>query len=448
MPKAANKDSCIGVECYYDQRKKDFLIPDKSGGWVSINEGALKRVLKQCGLESKAWQGEAVSAIDARLISIQTEFNIHFSGPLAGYDAGFYRTPDCAYLVTRSPQIIKAKEGGDFPLLRGILNGLLGEHQLQYFMGWLHFARRSLLTKVLYPSQALAIAGPKGSGKSLVQKVITQCLGGREAKPYQYMSGQTAFNAHLFGAEHLMIEDENPATDHRARRMLASAIKTFTVNEGQSCHEKGHTPITLRPFWRLSITVNDEPENLMVLPIIDESLEDKITLLQASFHEMPMKTNTPEKREELWAAIMKEVPYFIHSVETHKVADELLDDRMGIRYYHNPELLAKLDDLSAEFKLLSIIDNYVVLGGTRWVGRAADLEKSITGTECPYYYEARKLMSWPTACGTFLGRLRRKHPERFLYEKKGDERERVWTILPKKHHIIDSFKSFEGDEEF
>ena len=446
MPKEENKAPGAANECYYDQRKKDFLVRDKSGGWTNLNETSLKRVLKQSGLESKPWQGEAVSQLDSRLIEIQTEFNIHFAGPLAGYDSGFYRTPDCAYLVTRSPTIIEGKDGGDYPLLRGILNGLLGERQLMFFMGWLHFARRSMLSKILYPSQALAIAGPKGSGKSLIQKVITHCLGGREAKPYQYMSGQTPFNAHLFGAEHLMIEDESPATDHRARRTLASMIKSITVNEGQSCHEKGHTPLTLRPFWRLSITVNDEPENLMVLPIIDESLEDKITLLQASLHPMPMKTGTPEQRAELWAALLSEIPYFIHSVETFQIQEDLLDDRMGIRHFHHPELMAKLDDLSAEFKLLSIIDNHVVLGGSKWTGRASDLEKNITGTECPYYYEARKLLSWPTACGTFLGRLRRKHPDRFLFEKKGEERDRIWTILPAHSSKQEPFEYFEDVE--
>jgi hypothetical protein len=37
----------------------------------------------------------------------------------------------------------------------------------------------------------------------------------------------------------------------------------------------------LKPFWRLSITLNDEPENLLILPPLDESLGDKIMLLRA-----------------------------------------------------------------------------------------------------------------------------------------------------------------------
>ena len=31
---------------------------------------------------------------------------------------------------------------------------------------------------------------------------------------------------------------------------------------------------------------------------------------------------------------------------------------------------------------------------------------------------------------------------------RSDERERVWTIHPKKQQIIDSFKSFDNEEEY
>ena len=105
-------------------------------------------------------------------------------------------------------------------------------------------------------------------------------LGGRAAKPTEYMSGRTPFNADLFAAEHLMIEDEYGSTDLRTRREFGARIKDITVNDVQSCHAKNRwQAISLRPFWRLSISLNDEPENLMVLPPVDESLSDKLMLL-------------------------------------------------------------------------------------------------------------------------------------------------------------------------
>ena len=82
------------------------------------------------------------------------------------------------------------------------------------------------------------LAGPRDCGKSLLQSLLTILFGGRSAKPYRYMTGETSFNADLFGAEHLVIEDEQPNTDIRARRNFGAQIKEFTSNPMQSCHGK------------------------------------------------------------------------------------------------------------------------------------------------------------------------------------------------------------------
>lgn len=122
------------------------------------------------------------------------------------------------------------------------------------------------------------------------------------------MSGQTTFNADLFGAEHLMIEDEHASTDIKARRNLGSHIKALTVNETQQCHQKNCTPIILTPLWRLTISVNDEPENLMVLPPIDDSLEDKLMILRAVKQAMPMPTATNQQSQAFWSQLVQELP--------------------------------------------------------------------------------------------------------------------------------------------
>ena len=63
----------------------------------------------------------------------------------------------------------------------------------------------------------------------MLQNILTVILGGRAAKPYQFMTGGTGFNSDMFGAEHLMIEDESPSTDMRARRAFGAQIKNMTV---------------------------------------------------------------------------------------------------------------------------------------------------------------------------------------------------------------------------
>ena len=110
------------------------------------------------------------------------------------------------------------------------------------------------------------------------------------ASPHAYMTGVTPFNSELFRAEHLVIEDNTASTDIRARRAFGALLKTITVNEDQPCFGKGREALNLTPFWRLFISANDEPENLMVLPPIDESVTDKLIPLKATNTSMPMPT--------------------------------------------------------------------------------------------------------------------------------------------------------------
>lgn len=414
-------------DAYYDQVRKEYLVQDQGNGWVPVNEYGLKRMLRQRGFDTRPRRGEVLSELDSKIIDIQTCFNVQYVGPVAGYMAGLHKTPDARFLVTKSPTIIPATPG-PWDTLDGILAKMLGPQQSVYLYGWLKCSRAALISGIRSPGQAMAIAGPKDGGKSLIQNLITPALGGRVARPYQFMAGQTPFNAHLFGAEHLMVEDESPATDHKARRAMGAMVKSLTVNKEQSCHRKQGTPVMLTPLWRLTITVNDEPENLMVLPPLDESLEDKIILLKADKHSMPMPTATPAERDAFWNALVEELPGFLSHVEQFVIPPELVSQRFGITHFHHPELLSKLDELAPESKLLSIIDNSVMLDCMPWKGRASDLEREITDDDCQYHHEARKLLTWPTACGTYLGRLKRRYPARFINTQEGDDRERLWTI--------------------
>jgi hypothetical protein len=78
--------------------------------------------------------------------------------------------------------------------------------------------------------------------------MISPLLGGRMAKPYQFMSGATPFNGNLFEAEHLMVEDDIASSDIRSRRSFGNYIKQFSANEEVQHHAKGKQAMTLKPF--------------------------------------------------------------------------------------------------------------------------------------------------------------------------------------------------------
>jgi len=421
-------------EVYFDfNRRGSYWTRNAHGGWIMMNETQVSRKLRASGVSRNRPDGCQVSPLDERLLDIQERFDVHYAGPLAGYRAGIYTVGEKRILVTESPRLVPPVQG-DWPILAKLIAGLLVDgdcDQRPYFYGWLKVAVEALAKGGIRPGQTLALCGPKDCGKSLLQNLLTVLLGGRSAKPYQFMAGQTTFNADLFEAEHLQIEDDQSSTDIRARRNFGTSIKALCVNDTQRLHDKGRRAFNgLRPFWRVTITVNDEPENLMVLPPLDDSLEDKLMLLRAFRRPMPMPTDSNEERDAFMATLRGELPAFVHFLMTWVIPEELRSNRFGVTHYHHPELVEAIDSLAPEQKLLLLLDGelFTTPAAGPWHGTAAELEMRLTGMDSRCAHEARKLLSWSTACGVYLGRLAKRMKERIEYTHNPDSRK--WTIRP------------------
>jgi hypothetical protein len=300
------------------------------------------------------------------------------------------------------------------------------DSQADYVYGWLKVALEYLRENKRGPGQALVLAGEHDTGKSLIQNLFTRLLGGRSAKPYRYMTEQTSFNSELFAAEHLMIEDEPASSDLRTRRKFGSYIKIVTVDETQSFHAKNRPALTLKPFWRLTISVNIEPHNLVILPELDGSLEDKLILVKATKSPMPMPTRTPAERKAFWDKLVSELPAFVDFLLTWDIPKEKRSERFGITHYHHPEIRKAIDAVSPETRMLELIDRTVLSGKSApWEGTAAELQTALESAEP---VQARALFDYNSAAGTYLGRLAKNVSNRV--EKRGTGSGNRWIIHP------------------
>jgi hypothetical protein len=348
--------------------------------------------------------------VDSLITSIQNSRDVDYAGPLAGFVTGVYMIHGKRVLVKDSPTLITPIDG-KFPTIELLLNGMLGCEQRKYFDGWLKTAIECLYDHQHRTGQALVLAGPPASGKSLLQQIITVALGGRAGKPYRYMTKGSAFNGELFGCEHLMLEDEMASTDIRAGRDFGAKIKEITANRDQSAHGKQLQAITLTPFWRLSISVNSEPENLMILPPIDEHLSDKFIILKVEKHEMPMRTGSNAERHAFWNTLVDELPCYLHELLETDIPPEYASERYGIKHYLHPEIMDTICKLAPEFKLLEMIDAAEIV---RWSGRARDLKQQLF--DCSRTKrDAERLLDYMDNCATYLSRLKEKFPSCFRY---------------------------------
>ena len=407
---------------FYPPSEK-YYVQNELMEYVPYTKTTLKLILKSWGLRGRVHDDELQSPIDSLIADVSYGKSVSYAGRLAGIKVGCYQMNGKRVLVTSDPVILEAKEG-QFPMIESVVGQLFngGEiDQRPYVYGWLKMGRKAVLEAFPMPGQALVLAGPRNAGKNLFQDIITEALGGRAEKPYRYMVGKSEFNGDLFGAEHLCIADEVPFYDMPSRRVFGSKIKDMCVNSLQSCHGKHKEALTLYPIWRLSISVNDEAENLVMLPPLEESIEDKIMLLKVDQAIMPMKSDSPRSRVEFWDAVRAEIPSFLYFIESYVVPDELQESRFGIKAFQHPDLVEILKEMTHENRLMALMEIIVIPDNGSWKGTLEELETALL-EDSTYKRQIEKLLYYPTALMTYLRRLQKSVPERVRSYKSNDKR--------------------------
>ena len=413
-----------GIDAFYDHSATSYFRRDTDGRYIRATVASLRRYLKSLGLSTKGGK-DGPTEVDRAMEEIETTRNVDYAAPLAGHRSGLREFHGRRILVTDSPRLIDPIPGS-WENLRAIFSGLLGDAQCAYFFAWLKIAVEAVREERQRPGQALVIAGPIRCGKSLVQSLITEILGRRSAKPYAFMTRRTDFNSELFTAEHLMIEDEAASSDPRIRKLFGSEIKGLVVNRDQRCHKKNREALTLKPIWRLSITLNDDPASLLVLPQLEEGLKDKLMIFQAKRVEMPIDTGTPAGEETLWRILTGELPAFLHYLEGFEIPADMREPRFAVKSYHNPDLLQLMDAATDETRLLELIDLALFDDPTagEWEGLAAQLEVILIDRFGP---QAKRLFYYGSACGHLLGHLERIAKR---VTRRTREGRTLWRILP------------------
>lgn len=408
------------VTCFYDTRAKSFWTMNGKGEWFELTQANLKLHLRSHGYSLQRWHANGLNFCEQKILDIAHNFGVHYAGPVAGFKPGLYEVGTDQVLVTRGPKMIQPKKG-KWPTLRKLFTELLGP-QAVYFYAWLKHARTSLAEGTPFrPGQALAIAGPSGSGKSLTQDLITPILGGRAACPYRAMMGRTEFNADLIAAEHLKIEDKVAGKDQRSRLEFAAALKSFVANKTQSNHKKTVDANMLTPFWRLSITLNDQPENMLVLPSLTDDIADKIILLRASPATMPYGDDDFAGYKRYWADLLAELPAFLFHLDRWSIPKNLQHVRWGVKAYQDPELVESIRSLAPERKLWEYIcgSSHVFSDWqAMWEGTASELQGLLVKSHGAATIE--KLLSWSTSCGVYLSRLSEQMPDHVSVHKKSN----------------------------
>lgn len=432
----------IPFEVYHRAKGDRYFWQDGAGRFQEHGVEDFRRLLRLNGISGKNADGELTSAHDHLIQRAQTKNGVDVAMPLAGYPAGFREMNGVRILVTVPPKLPQP-QAGDYAALKLLLSELAGvgkdEHgdlQLQTLTLWLARGWRSIAENRTLSGHCLILAGPPSACKTMFQEVIiTAVLGGRKAKAALVLVKDKDFTADLASSEHLYLADELVSKDYRARMNLAEKIKSFVANRGQSVHPKGVDQMTLDPRWRLSISLNDEPDKLAMLPPLDDAdIANKVILLRCH----PVTRPSDDLEQERWIKrLIEEIPAFLHDALALRVPDELreLDGvRFGLRSFLHPGLMADMNANESESTALLVIDKLLF-----WSPDCESVEDSSSnirlkmldqaGDDKTMRAEVERLFPNELRVGGVLSRIMNRYPGRVEKpDRHGNKR--FWRILP------------------
>lgn len=398
----AEANGFAGAVTRFFYNGSSYCMKGKSCFVPLTGEGAVKQHLTKLRVPKKAHND--------LLCEIREHQLVVYMGPMAGHPAGLRSIDGGKVLVTTSPVIIPGEAGnGSFihQFFRELLDDDGSPEQLERFLFWLSHCRRAVICGRRTQSPALAFTGGIGDGKSLAIEIIKRSLGGRSAKAYRFFSGDTNFNGEIIGAELLHVDDDAASKDHRSRVKLAQSIKTNLFSAGVRIEGKGRDAVNLDLVQALVFAVNNDPEHLRVLPELDSSMNDKILLMKTKHAAIP--EGIRGDMAAISAAVDEALPAFLNDLDNLDMG-QAYDTNGRLRCFWHPEIVDAIGFLSSEHQLLELIhqvllhqEDFIEQG--RWSGTAAELQSLLTGPGAPNQHSARNLLTWPAACGTYLGRL-------------------------------------------
>jgi hypothetical protein len=419
----------------YEESSGDFMIKREDQSWMKVSETKARKHLREwhdignsslneIRKRSKHWEFDvntvrelagtnpsaAVnrinnSELDEALFQIRQYFAVKNSGPRAGFYAGTILDQNGEiFLVTTSPKLIEPEEG-ECPTINRLVDGLFRDKK-KFFLAWLKDAYKSLQIGEINTGKLLVMVGRRNCGKSLAQNhLITPLLGGRITDPYPYMAGHTEFCAELSECEHWMIQDQGD-TDEKGRRKMAESIKQGVANELVLYHPKFGARKLVKAYRRWSISCNDDPKYLNILPRMDDSLVDKMLVLQAFEGGVPEEYHPREKWKEYREKIYAELPAFLFDLLNQELGDEG-KGRFDVADYQDPAVLSKMEEITPEQQSDDILD----VIGEDWTDYLtttevlALLSKRLTSQQMKPLY--------PNRFGRTLSDLVKNRPERY-----------------------------------
>jgi len=366
---------------FYDGKKFFRLVDNK---WYEDSQSVVAVNLHVNGLSKKTKPNGRPSEIDEALAYITTNQRVRGAMPFIYRPEKVIRRSDGLYVNTAEVECCPMAEtpkswGEGFPFIQSWFDNLMASpEQLDVLLSWMHHSYKNAKDHAPKKGQSLFLVGPPNKGKTLFShRLLSKTLGGH-TDISQFMMGKENFNENLFSKGVAAIDDEQAAASYQSHLQFSALIKKVTANHDISMRKMYHSPVDVTWQGRVVVTLNDDPESLGMIPILDINIRDKLIILRLSSNPIQFPQNVED-------VLDKELPSFARFLYDFQVPPNLAgNSRFGIASFIDPVIDdgAKLN--AVENSLVELIEiwreSYFTVNASKaeWFGNTTELLREIT----------------------------------------------------------------------
>ena len=226
-------------------------------------------------------------------------------------------------------------------------------NQKVHVLNWLSYYFKSCVAKDMKPGQALYLAGDQGAGKNLFHDKILAALVGEGVDASMLISSD--FNGLVFKAPYATIADKFAGLTDRQRQQLTSKVKDLVANNTVTINPKFGRQYVAHWAGRVILSLNLGSESASALPMAEPEDKDKYSMIYCTKGDMVTRFT-----RDMWTRIVEEEKgYLADYLLKWEVPDNMIDNRFGVKAYHNPLLLEEIEDRAPERPYAAVVQEYL-----------------------------------------------------------------------------------------
>lgn len=412
---------------------KGYWVLTEGGKYRMYAIGDIRNYLNTARKLNAAKKKGEPSDVDSAIDHIQQHAWVDGAAPCVFRPHGLVRLSGLEVLNTHTGRCMMPADtasewgpSGRFPWISSLLDGFFAEpQQLEYFLAWLSFYYTGCLNRDLELGQFIFLGGHAGCGKSLLNREIVGELVGGYVDAVRFIMGEDNFGSQNFNVAHWCVDDATMNSNVRSVGEFSERVKKMAADSVFEHHAKFCVPTSTIWMGRLFTTHNMDPHSTRIIPDLDISIRDKVSLLQAAQRHFVFPN-----RREIRATLAQELPHFAKYLTTHLIRPELLDNRFGLHSYHDPVLASLANSTSRSTAFAEILEDFFERyffdnDKTHWTGTSFQLHRDLNAGGA----DAAMRGITVDGVGRMLGLLQAKgHPIASVDTDEGELTLRRWKI--------------------